>query len=112
LTSESHLRAEKEHARALRASRWWQNLVASATCYYCGVPLDKGTATMDHVVPVAQGGRSVKGNVVPACKPCNTAKGGRSAAEWLLARETASAARAEPPHVGDDEEHRDQLHPR
>jgi len=29
---------------------------------------------MDHVVPVARGGRSARGNVVPACKACNTNK--------------------------------------
>ena len=29
---------------------------------------------MDHVVPLVRGGRSTKGNVVPACKDCNTKK--------------------------------------
>ncbi|MFN8640927.1 MAG: HNH endonuclease [Candidatus Binatia bacterium] len=29
---------------------------------------------MDHLVPIIRGGRSTKGNVVPACKACNTAK--------------------------------------
>ena len=29
---------------------------------------------MDHVVPVARGGRSVKGNVVPCCAACNRSK--------------------------------------
>ena len=29
---------------------------------------------MDHVVPLVRGGRSTKGNVVPACKECNTTK--------------------------------------
>jgi 5-methylcytosine-specific restriction endonuclease McrA len=117
VTSESHSRAEKEHARALRASRWWQNLIANAACYYCGTPLTQQAATMDHVVPVAQGGRSVRGNVVPACKACNTAKGGLSAAEWLLLRERAtvaaranedaSAMRAEPHQVRDQEEEKE-----
>jgi 5-methylcytosine-specific restriction enzyme A len=30
--------------------------------------------TMDHLVPLIRGGRSTKGNLVPACKPCNTKK--------------------------------------
>ena len=29
---------------------------------------------MDHLVPLARGGKSSKGNVVPACKSCNTNK--------------------------------------
>jgi hypothetical protein len=33
-----------------------------------------GELTMDHVVPLARGGKSTKGNVVPACKPCNNKK--------------------------------------
>jgi 5-methylcytosine-specific restriction endonuclease McrA len=29
---------------------------------------------MDHLVPLIRGGRSTKGNLVPACKDCNVAK--------------------------------------
>jgi 5-methylcytosine-specific restriction endonuclease McrA len=39
---------------------------------------------MDHVVPVARGGRSTKGNVVASCKPCNTSKKLLTPAERLL----------------------------
>jgi 5-methylcytosine-specific restriction endonuclease McrA len=35
---------------------------------------------MDHVVPLARGGRSIRANLVPACKPCNTLK--RRALPW------------------------------
>ncbi len=37
--------------------------------------------TMDHVVPIIRGGRSTKGNVVPACKSCNAKKKHRLAWE-------------------------------
>ena len=37
---------------------------------------------MDHIVPVARGGQSVKGNVVPSCKDCNTAKKQLLPMEW------------------------------
>ena len=40
---------------------------------------------MDHVIPVARGGRSVKGNVVPACTACNRAKRHLTPAEQVLA---------------------------
>lgn len=29
---------------------------------------------MDHLVPLVRGGRSVKANLVPACKACNSRK--------------------------------------
>jgi 5-methylcytosine-specific restriction endonuclease McrA len=37
---------------------------------------------MDHLVPVARGGKSTKGNVVPACKPCNNKKKQLLPMEW------------------------------
>jgi len=37
---------------------------------------------MDHIVPLARGGRSKKGNVVPACKTCNTKKKTLVPVEW------------------------------
>ncbi len=43
---------------------------------------------MDHVVPLAQGGRSTQGNVVPACKRCNNQKQDMTAVEWALRAET------------------------
>lgn len=37
---------------------------------------------MDHKVPIIRGGRTTKGNVVPACKPCNDAKKHSLPTEW------------------------------
>jgi len=69
------IRREKAAARELRNSRWWQNLIsAKPTCHYCSVILTKSDVTMDHVLPIARGGKSTKGNVVIACKPCNINK--------------------------------------
>lgn len=50
-------------------------------CAYCGVvaPLEQ-----EHVIPLTRGGTHTADNVVPSCKPCNSAKGNRTAAEWLL----------------------------
>ena len=39
---------------------------------------------MDHVVPVARGGTSTRGNVVPACRACNAAKKLETPAESLM----------------------------
>lgn len=44
-------------------------------CAYCGVVLNKRNATLDHVIPQSQGGKSTWENSVCACGPCNSAKG-------------------------------------
>lgn len=68
------IRAERNKARALRKTRWWQQKTSSGTCHYCGRQVGIKKLTMDHVIPLSRGGRSTKGNLVPCCKSCNTAK--------------------------------------
>jgi 5-methylcytosine-specific restriction endonuclease McrA len=65
---------EREKARELRKSSWWKEQLAKGVCYYCGGHFQPAELTMDHIVPVARGGRSTRGNVVCACKPCNASK--------------------------------------
>jgi 5-methylcytosine-specific restriction endonuclease McrA len=43
---------------------------------------------MDHIVPVARGGTSSRGNVAPACKACNNEKKLLTPAEMLLRKPT------------------------
>lgn len=50
-------------------------------CQYCGKPLSLKEATLDHVVPRSQGGKTVWENVVCCCPACNRKKGGRTPAE-------------------------------
>ena len=76
------IRREKAKARDLRKSRWWQNRIAAGKCEYCGTVVNPKALTMDHVVPIARGGRSTKGNVVPACKECNNKKKQLLPMEW------------------------------
>lgn len=47
-------------------------------CLYCGRQLTRYQLTRDHVVPRSQGGKDIWENVVSACLPCNTRKGGRT----------------------------------
>ena len=69
------IKQEKAAARELRRSRWWQTKIANAPkCHYCLKFLSKTECTMDHVVPLARGGKSTKNNVVIACKDCNNNK--------------------------------------
>ena len=81
---EAHVRREREKARALRASAWWKAQIARGVCHYCGKRVPPAELTMDHVVPVARGGRSVRGNVVPACHACNASKRFLTPAEMIL----------------------------
>lgn len=68
------LRRERARARDLRQTQWWKQRRSSGICHYCEQRFPPAELTMDHVVPLIRGGRSTKGNVVPACKACNTAK--------------------------------------
>jgi len=75
-------RREKAVARELRQSGWWKRRIADGHCHYCHREVGARNLTLDHVVPLIRGGRSVRGNVVPACKDCNTAKKSLLPWEW------------------------------
>lgn len=81
---ERHVAHEREKARELRKSAWWKQQIQAGVCHYCGKKVGAGALTMDHVVPVARGGRSTKGNVVPACAACNKTKKFLTPAEQIL----------------------------
>lgn len=44
-------------------------------CVYCGVQLDKKSATIDHVIPASLGGATNFENTVTSCHKCNSVKG-------------------------------------
>lgn len=78
------IRRERVRARELRNSQWWKNELAKGVCHYCGGRFSPSELTMDHIVPVARGGRSSRGNVVPCCKDCNNRKKCLTPAEIIL----------------------------
>lgn len=51
-------------------------------CAYCGSPAE----AWDHITPVVKGGRTTPGNILPACKSCNSSKGDRDVYEWMESR--------------------------
>ena len=79
---EEEIRREKEKARRLRRSQWWQNRLQKGICHYCNAAVGRKNLTMDHIVPLSRGGKSKKGNVVPACKACNNKKKYLLPIEW------------------------------
>jgi len=57
-------------------------------CQYCGRGLPAREATLDHVIPRSQGGRTSWENVVCCCASCNRRKGGRTPAEARMSLRT------------------------
>ena len=70
----AHVAKERKKAQELKKSQWWKNLLSKGICHYCEGKFKAEELTMDHIVPVARGGTSSKGNVVPCCKKCNQDK--------------------------------------
>ena len=87
---EEQIRRERQKARELRRSQWWHNRKASGTCHYCGSKTAPAELTLDHIVPLVRGGRSTRGNCVPACKACNTRKRDLLPTEWQEYLDTLS----------------------
>ena len=71
----AHIKRERAKARELRTSQWWKQQVGPGVCHHCRNKFLKNRLTMDHLIPVARGGKSSKSNVVPSCKPCNQSRG-------------------------------------
>jgi 5-methylcytosine-specific restriction protein A len=80
--TEEEIKKEKIKAQRLRQSQWWKRKRAEGACYFCGRKILPKDLTMEHVVPIIRGGKSSKGNVVPACKECNNKKKYLLPIEW------------------------------
>jgi hypothetical protein len=53
------------------------------SCRYCGVGVESGIIlTLDHVVPVSDGGTNRTDNLITACSPCNSRRGAMSIDVW------------------------------
>lgn len=71
-----------EHQRRAILADWRRQRRA---CTYCGAPAD----TVDHVLPLVRGGTNYEGNLTPACRRCNGAKGGLTLVEWRTGKRLA-----------------------
>jgi len=85
--SKKHISQERIKARKLKKTRWWLDQINRGICVYCEQAFDSEDLTMDHKVPLARGGRSVKSNVVVACKSCNTTKKAKTPVDLVLEKE-------------------------
>lgn len=76
-------RAKKQRRRARKngaaindftAEQWREMKTAYGNrCVYCGKKCTR--LTMDHIIPISQGGNHTMRNIVPACQSCNSKKG-------------------------------------
>lgn len=63
----------------------WREVKRAAVglCAYCGHPR---RLTLDHLDPIARGGRHEPDNITAACKSCNSAKNDSTLVVWLARR--------------------------
>ncbi len=85
---EAHIKKEKEKARLLRKTQWWDQQLDTKKCHYCKNEFLKIDLTMDHKIPIVRGGMSTKSNVAPCCKSCNSAKKHQTDVEFLSENKT------------------------
>lgn len=71
----------KTSKRRVKLSRINVYLRDGFSCAYCAAKLRLSELTFDHVVPRAQGGRTVWENILTACVTCNAKKGNRTPAQ-------------------------------
>lgn len=62
------------------------------TCQYCGAKAPDAVLHIDHVMPVALGGTDLPGNLVTACRECNSGKASITPDSPLVQAVSAEAA--------------------
>lgn len=67
------------HQRGRLLAKWKRQ---GRACYFCPATAD----TVDHLLPLVRGGSNYEGNLVPACRQCNSAKSSRTIMEWRTGR--------------------------
>jgi len=73
-TDPARIKRERDKARELKKTRWWLDQVNRGICHHCSGKFKATELTMDHLIPLARGGTSAKGNIVCSCRPCNQTK--------------------------------------
>lgn len=60
-------------------------------CRYCGKQLTRFTATLDHIVPVVEGGENTYENLITSCLSCNSQKNRRPVGDFLADTNSAKS---------------------
>ena len=78
-------RGDPRGTRAYKARRLEVLARDQWTCFYCQMP----ATTVDHVIPIIQGGDPIAyDNLVSCCSRCNSSKGSRSEGSFLARQAT------------------------
>lgn len=67
----------------IKAASLRRLFLCSIFCPYCFKEMGKHDKTLDHIVPVARGGKHSLSNVTVCCKECNTKKSAKDFDAWL-----------------------------
>lgn len=75
-----------DYGKATRMRRMFRERMRKRNphCRYCGVPVSRKSATIDHVRPKSKGGDSSARNTVLTCRQCNAFKSDRTPWEVLV----------------------------
>ena len=86
-----------EAAPRLSHQEWKEAVIFfGGACAYCGgTPRRNQRLTRDHLEPVSNGGLTEYGNIIPACKSCNSSKNAKDVIEWYTAQTFYDKARLE-----------------
>lgn len=101
--SPEHQKREKAKAREFRQSSWWKQQLGKGICYHCEGRFKPAELTLDHLIPIARGGKTDKKNCVPSCKDCNTRKGHKTRAELAMEELEGDQLPDSSSESGDDE---------
>lgn len=78
-------RLKEATAGRSQISEPWRARMLTAFGGWCAYCLARKASALDHYVPLDAGGHTAPDNLVPACKRCNSEKGGREPMEFLCA---------------------------
>lgn len=75
-------RARKMNATTENCSAKIAILKLAPFCHWCCCAVTPKTVHIDHVVPLARGGKHCNDNLVASCQPCNNSRGAKLISEW------------------------------
>jgi 5-methylcytosine-specific restriction endonuclease McrA len=58
-------------------------IAQAGICAYCKRQHDPDALTIDHIIPISQGGRHEAANICLACGTCNSSKGDKTPEQWV-----------------------------
>jgi hypothetical protein len=100
-TSNTNSRGSSQTRRIRRA--WLLQQFGDGTkapCFRCGTFVTDETISVDRITPGVEGGRYVRGNIRPACTPCNSETGSHLGNERKRAKAMGAMPRKSPLRLG------------